>query len=110
MLLLFVVEKSSIRLFLLKDHDLKEKSSDIPDLPSSSEEPVYKPAAPFPQRLRPPQDLAQNSKIFNHFKQVKINIPLLDAIKQVPSYTKFLKDLCTIKHKINVRKKIFLTE
>ena len=33
------------------------------------------------------------------FKQVKVNIPLLDAIKQVPAYAKFLKDLCTQKRK-----------
>ncbi|XP_052172242.1 uncharacterized protein LOC127788168 [Diospyros lotus] len=39
-----------------------------------------------------------------------INIPLLDAIKQTPSYAKFLKDLCTVKRKINVREKAFLTE
>ena len=43
-----------------------------------------------------------NSEIFETFKQVKINIPLLDAIKQVPSYAKFLKDLCTVKRKLNV--------
>jgi len=29
------------------------------------------------------------------FKQVQNNLPLLDAIKQVPSYAKFLKNLCT---------------
>ncbi|XP_071921786.1 uncharacterized protein [Coffea arabica] len=28
------------------------------------------------------------------FRKVEINIPLLDAIKQVPKYTKFLRDLC----------------
>jgi hypothetical protein len=33
------------------------------------------------------------------FKQVKINLPLLDAIKQVLAYAKFLKDLCTQKRK-----------
>ncbi|RDY06394.1 hypothetical protein CR513_09625, partial [Mucuna pruriens] len=27
------------------------------------------------------------------FQQVEINIPLLDAIKQVPKYAKFLKEL-----------------
>ena len=43
-------------------------------------------------------------------KQVKVNIPLSDAIKQIPSYTKFLKDLCTVKRKLNVHKKTFLTE
>ncbi|XP_058216628.1 uncharacterized protein LOC131327478 [Rhododendron vialii] len=42
--------------------------------------------------------------------QVQINIPFLDAIQQVPSYAKFLKDLVTIKRKTNVPKKAFLTE
>ena len=43
-------------------------------------------------------------------KQVKVNIPLLDAIKQIPSYAKFLKDLCTVKCKLNVHKKAFFTK
>jgi hypothetical protein len=34
----------------------------------------------------------------------------LDAIKHVPSYAKFLKDLCTVKIKLNVKKKAFLAE
>jgi hypothetical protein len=28
---------------------------------------------------------------------VKLNIPLIDAIKQIPKYTKFMKELCTTK-------------
>ena len=43
-------------------------------------------------------------------RQVKVNIPLLDMIKQVPTYVKFLKDLCTIKRGLNVNKKAFLTK
>ena len=43
-------------------------------------------------------------------RQVKVNIPLLDMIKQVPTYAKFLKDLCTVKIGLNVDKKAFLTE
>ena len=39
-----------------------------------------------------------------------MNIPLLDAIKQIPSYAKFLKDLCIVKHKLNVHKKAFFTK
>ena len=41
---------------------------------------------------------------------MKVNIPLLDMIKQVSTYEKFLKDLCTIKRGLNVNKKAFLTE
>ncbi|XVF47618.1 hypothetical protein PTKIN_Ptkin03bG0124400 [Pterospermum kingtungense] len=66
--------------------------------------------APFPQRLGPVKTLNNNSEIFEVLKQVKVNIPLLDAIKQIPSYAKFLKDLCTVKRKFNVQKKAFLTE
>ncbi|GJZ58748.1 putative nucleotidyltransferase, ribonuclease H [Tanacetum coccineum] len=46
------------------------------------------------------------------FKQVKINLPLIDAIKQIPAYAKFLKDLCTQKRKLKATlpKKIDLTE
>ncbi|KAL6348258.1 hypothetical protein AAG906_005552 [Vitis piasezkii] len=42
--------------------------------------------------------------------QVKVNIPLLDMIKQVPTYIKFLNDLCTVKRGLNVNKKAFLIE
>ncbi|RVW62040.1 hypothetical protein CK203_064785 [Vitis vinifera] len=50
------------------------------------------------------------SEILEVLRQVKVNIPLLDMIKQVPTYAKFLKDLCTIKRGLNVSKKAFLTE
>ena len=41
---------------------------------------------------------------------MKVNIPLLDMIKQVPTYAKFLKDLCTVKKGLGIEKKSFLTE
>ena len=41
---------------------------------------------------------------------MKVNIPLLDVIKQVPTYAKFLKDLCIVKKGLGIEKKAFLTE
>ena len=41
---------------------------------------------------------------------MKVNIPLLDMIKQVHTYEKILKDLCIVKRGINVDKKAFLTK
>jgi len=32
-------------------------------------------------------------KILKMFNQVKLNVPLLDAIQQVPAYATFLKDI-----------------
>ncbi|RVW67315.1 hypothetical protein CK203_064003 [Vitis vinifera] len=50
------------------------------------------------------------AEILEVLRQVKVNIPLLDMIKQVLTYAKFLKDLCTIKRGLTVNKKAFLTE
>nr|XP_027082336.1 uncharacterized protein LOC113704652 [Coffea arabica] len=42
----------------------------------------------------------EGKKILDVFRKVEINIPLLDAIKQIPKYAKFLKDMCTHKRKL----------
>nr|CAN78529.1 hypothetical protein VITISV_043798 [Vitis vinifera] len=65
---------------------------------------------PFPQALHGKRGIKNASEILEVLRQVKVNIPLLDMIKQVPTYAKFLKDLCIIKRMLNVNKKAFLTE
>ena len=68
------------------------------------------PPAPYLHRLRAPKKVNNHLKIYELFIQVKVNIPLLDAIKQIPSYAKFLKDLCIVKRKLGVNKDAFMTE
>ncbi|KAL6348429.1 hypothetical protein AAG906_005737 [Vitis piasezkii] len=65
---------------------------------------------PFPQALHAKKGIRNAAEILEVLRQVKVNIPLLDMIKQVPTYAKFLKDLCTIKRGLTVNKKAFLTE
>ncbi|RVW59871.1 hypothetical protein CK203_100563 [Vitis vinifera] len=65
---------------------------------------------PFPQALRGKKPIKNASEILDVLRQVKVNIPLLDMIKQVPTYAKFLKDLCTVKRGLNVTKQAFLTK
>ncbi|XP_058223011.1 uncharacterized protein LOC131332732 [Rhododendron vialii] len=81
----------------------KEKESD----PIPQVSPIL---APYPQRLRASPKPSSNAEVYGLFQQVKVNIPVVNAIKQKPSYPKFLKDLCTVKRKLNVQKKVFLTE
>jgi len=45
-----------------------------------SDEDVYKPITPYPNRLKNKQS-AQMDKVHEIFNQVKINVPLLDAIQ-----------------------------
>jgi hypothetical protein len=68
------------------------------------------PKALYPERLQAPRNGGKLEDILEVFKQVRINIPFLDAIQQIPSYAKFLKDLVTVKRKTNVPKKKFMTE
>ena len=70
----------------------------------------YRIPPPFPQALRGKKKATQQAGILEVLRQVKVNIPLLDLIKQVPAYAKFLKDLCTIKKGLGIEKKAFLTE
>ena len=65
---------------------------------------------PFPQALRKKKNSVNQTEMLEVLRQVKVNIPLHDMIKQVPTYAKFLKDLCTVKRGLNVNKKAFLTE
>ena len=70
----------------------------------------YRAPPPFPQALRGKKKATQQAGILEVLRQVKVNIPLLDLINQVPAYAKFLKDLCTIKKGLGNEKKAFLTE
>ena len=55
---------------------------------------TFVPKAPYPHRLANSiKKSSQFGDVLELFKKVNINIPLLDAIQQVPSYAKFLKDL-----------------
>ena len=65
---------------------------------------------PFPQALKAKKKAINQVEILEVLRQVEVNIPLLDMIKQVPTYAKFFKDLCTVKRGLNVDKKAFLIE
>lgn len=52
----------------------------------------------------------EDKEILENFYKVKVNIPLLDAIKQVSRSTKFLKELCTNKKKLSYNEKISVGE
>ncbi|XP_058216900.1 uncharacterized protein LOC131327784 [Rhododendron vialii] len=92
-----------------------EEDGESPVQGSKEAEPTTSPQdspipAPYPFRLKKPVSPSKEADILNVFKKVNVNIPLMDAIKQIPYYAKFLKDLCTQKRKLNVHKKVLLTE
>ncbi|KAL4313421.1 hypothetical protein GQ457_01G026120 [Hibiscus cannabinus] len=58
-----------------------------------------RPPPPFPQRLKKHKEDLQFQKFVSMLDQFHINISFLEAIEQVPSYAKFLKDIVTKKRR-----------
>ena len=52
---------------------------------------------PYPQALNHPKSKISESddNLLEAFKKVTITIPLIDVIKHISSYAKFLKGICT---------------
>ena len=84
--------------------------TDVVDDEPEKDKASHVPSVPYPHRLRVPKKVNNHSEIYELFKQVKVNIPLLEAIKQIPLYDKFLKDLCTVKRKLGINKDVFMIE
>ncbi|XP_062088966.1 uncharacterized protein LOC133795533 [Humulus lupulus] len=71
---------------------------------------IPKPPLPFPQRFRKQQQDGQFRKFLDVLKQLHINIPLVEALEQMPNYVKFLKDILTKKRRLGEFETVALTE
>ncbi|XP_027158026.1 uncharacterized protein LOC113759650 [Coffea eugenioides] len=65
---------------------------------------------PFPCRLEKSKKQDKEKEILEVFRKVEINIPLLDAIKQVPKYAKFLRDLCVNRRRLRGDERVIVGE
>ncbi|CAN6554899.1 unnamed protein product [Malus baccata var. baccata] len=65
---------------------------------------------PFPSRFKQTKKEEAEKDILETFQKVQVNIPLLDVIKQVPRYAKFLKELCTTRRRISNKEVIQVSE
>ncbi|KAM1881385.1 hypothetical protein ACFX13_003002 [Malus domestica] len=79
-------------------------------VPKQISQRVYDPPLPYPERVIPKAKDQQLKDFMQTLSKVQINIPLLDAIKKIPSYAKFLKEVCSSKKKLADLDKVVLTE
>ncbi|XP_073526492.1 uncharacterized protein [Phyllobates terribilis] len=91
------------------DFKLRQENYVRPNFP-----PLYakKPHAPFLEALRDTRRPANDKELFETFSKCEVNIPLLNLVKSVPRYAKFLKELCTIKRnqKLKGKQKVQVSE
>ncbi|XP_024980831.1 uncharacterized protein LOC112517677 [Cynara cardunculus var. scolymus] len=83
----------------VKEEDSKKKTPE-----------VIVQAPPFLSRFEKTKRENEEKEILDTFRKVQVNIPLLDAIKQVPRYAKFLKELCTNKRKLKGNENISMSQ
>ncbi|XP_071939267.1 uncharacterized protein [Coffea arabica] len=102
-----------------KDKDEEKIEKELQAENTSTKNPVVLPdpiidvktdPPPFPCRLEKPKKQDKEKEILEVFRKVEINIPLLDAIKQVPKYAKFLRDLCVNRKRLRGDERIIVGE
>ncbi|GJZ32342.1 reverse transcriptase domain-containing protein [Tanacetum coccineum] len=70
----------------------------------------YKTKISYPQRRRKEKMEAQYIKFLDMIRAVRINVPLIDVLAEMPNYGKFLKELISNKHKIEQISAVFLSD
>jgi len=55
-------------------------------------------------------DVALEKEILEAYRKVEVNIPLIDATKQISTHAKFLKELCTNNMKLKGNDKLNLSK
>ena len=68
------------------------------------------PPIPYPQCLKKHKLDKQFTKFMEVFKKLHINIPFADALEQIPSYVKFMKDILSQKRRLADFEIVNLTE
>ncbi|CAN6679455.1 unnamed protein product [Malus baccata var. baccata] len=71
---------------------------------------VFPSNVPFPSRFMQTKKEEVEKDILETFRKVQVKIPLLDAIKQVPRYAKFLKELCTTRKRMSTKEVVKVGE
>ncbi|CAM8928897.1 unnamed protein product [Rhodiola kirilowii] len=90
------------------EHNLKT-SAGSPD--SGKEIPNSNTPLPFPMQVsKTNKKFIIDKEVWELFSKVEINIPLIEAIRQIPRYAKFLKELCTNRRRTTKNEQVMLRE
>ncbi|KAF1886000.1 hypothetical protein Lal_00021279 [Lupinus albus] len=104
-----MMNKKGINLVLEENENTTRETHANQPSSSAAQQPFSIPL-PFPPKIIPTKKMGNmeelDKDLLDTFRKVEVNIPLLDAIKQIPRYAKFLKELCTHKRKLKGNERI----
>ncbi|CAL9020190.1 unnamed protein product [Prunus brigantina] len=70
----------------------------------------YLPPIPFPGRLATSKHDKSFAEIYDILSKVNVNLPLLDMIRNMPTYAKFFKELNSHKRRYSPHEKVLVSE
>ncbi|KAK8947387.1 hypothetical protein KSP39_PZI006995 [Platanthera zijinensis] len=88
----------------------KESETVNVELPDKKKKEIVYPPPSFPSRLAKTKLDKQFQKFMDIFKKLTINIPFAEALEQMPSYVKFMKDILSKKRRFEDKEIVALTE
>ena len=80
--------------------DVVHKSNKVSKDPKITPPKPYTPPLPLPQRMAKEKLDLQFGKLLEVLNKLYINIPFIDALSQMPSYARFLKEILSNKRKL----------
>ncbi|XP_070014781.1 uncharacterized protein [Nicotiana sylvestris] len=88
--------------------DTEKNPQNAAELPEPVEAP--RPPPPFLQRLQKKNDDRMFRKFLSMLSQVQLNIPLVDVLREIPKYAKYIKDIVAHKRRLTEFEIVALTE
>nr|XP_009596263.1 uncharacterized protein LOC104092371 [Nicotiana tomentosiformis]XP_016512695.1 PREDICTED: uncharacterized protein LOC107829739 [Nicotiana tabacum] len=79
-------------------------------LKKSEKTSIARPPPPFPQRLKKKSDDRMFNKVFDMLSQIQLNLPLIDVLREISKYAKYIKDIMANKRRLTEFEIMALTE
>ncbi|XP_019255043.1 PREDICTED: uncharacterized protein LOC109233617 [Nicotiana attenuata] len=96
----------------IHEGELIHKATHESNKDDASSEPVgaLRPPLSFPQMLQKKNDDRMFNKFLSMLSQDQLNIPLVDVLREIPKYAKYIKDIVSHKRKLTEFETVALTE
>ena len=82
------------------DREQPQEKQSVGNTTKAKDNPQPIASIPYPKRLKKHKLDKQFTKFMEVFKKLHINIPFTDALEQMPSYVKFMKDILSQKRRL----------
>ncbi|KAL1290734.1 hypothetical protein AAHE18_20G150300 [Arachis hypogaea] len=95
------------------DNNPSKKASSttsVGNKPAATKVEEYKAKIPYPQKLRKEEQDKQFARFVDYLRTLEIKIPFAEALEQIPSYAKFMKEILSHKKDWRETERVLLTE